>query len=185
MLKLFIYTLVGSLLMLVGAIATGVLAEAGPDGSISFVLSDLEQRAPRDRLAALDLPRLRRGVPDQDAVVPVPRLDAGRLHADADPGARVFSAILSKVAAYGFIAIALPLFPQGAHEYQELLLLIALASILYGSAMAFTASQARLVLGYSSLAQLGFITLGIFALNDRGVDGALLQSVNHALVTVA
>ena len=54
----------------------------------SFVLSDLAKANLLDRLAALDLPRLRRGVPDQDAVVPVPRLDARRLHADADPGAR-------------------------------------------------------------------------------------------------
>ncbi len=78
--------------------------------------------------------------------------------------------------------IALPLFPHAAVKYQELLLLVALASILYGSVMAFTTTQARLVLGYSSVAQLGFIVLGIFALNERGADGALLQSANHALV---
>ncbi len=94
----------------------------------------------------------------------------------------VFTAILSKVAAYGFLQIALPLFPHAAVKYQELLLLVALASILYGSAMAFTTTQARLVLGYSSVAQLGFIVLGIFALDERGADGALLQSVNHAIV---
>ena len=94
----------------------------------------------------------------------------------------VFTAILSKVAAYGFLQIALPLFPHAAVKYQELLLLVALASILYGSAMAFTTTQARLVLGYSSVAQLGFIVLGIFSLDARGADGALLQSVNHAIV---
>jgi NADH-quinone oxidoreductase subunit M len=94
----------------------------------------------------------------------------------------VFTAVLSKVAAYGFLQIALPLFPRAAVQYQELLMLLSLASILYGSAMAFSTSQARLILGYSSVAQLGFITLGIFALNQQGADGALLQAVNHGLV---
>jgi NADH-quinone oxidoreductase subunit M len=61
-------------------------------------------------------------------------------------------------------------------------LLIAVASILYGSAMAFTTTQMRLVLGYSSVAQLGFIVLGVFALNETGSQGAVLQMVNHGLV---
>jgi len=59
---------------------------------------------------------------------------------------------------------------------------VALASILYGSVMAFTTTRLRLILGYSSLAQLGFITLGIFALNAQGAQGALFQAFNHGLV---
>ena len=62
------------------------------------------------------------------------------------------------------------------------MLLIALASILYGSVVAFTQTDARLIAGYSSVAQLGFITLGIFSLNPQGAQGALLQMVNHGLV---
>jgi NADH-quinone oxidoreductase subunit M len=79
----------------------------------------------------------------------------------------------------------LPLFPEATVHYQELLLLIALASILYGSVMAFTQTDTRLIVGFSSIAQLGFITLGIFALNPQGTQGALLQMVNHGLVTAA
>jgi NADH-quinone oxidoreductase subunit M len=94
----------------------------------------------------------------------------------------VFSGVLSKVGAYGFLAIVLPLFPQAAAHFQVLMLLIALASIIYGSALAFTQTDARLIAGYSSVAQLGFITLGIFALNPQGAQGALLQMVNHGLV---
>jgi len=60
-----------------------------------------------------------------------------------------------------------------------------LASIIYGSAMAFTQTNARLILGYSSVAQLGFITLGIFSLNPQGAQGALLQMINHGVVTAA
>jgi NADH-quinone oxidoreductase subunit M len=90
--------------------------------------------------------------------------------------------VLSKIGAYGFLRIVLPLFPQAAAHFQTLMLLIALASILYGSVVAFTQTDARLIAGYSSVAQLGFITLGIFSLNPQGAQGALLQMVNHGLV---
>ena len=97
----------------------------------------------------------------------------------------VFSGVLSKVGAYGFLRIVLPLYPQAAAHFQTLMLLIALASILYGSVVAFTQTDARLIVGYSSVAQLGFITLGIFSLNPQGAQGALLQMFNHGLVVAA
>jgi NADH-quinone oxidoreductase subunit M len=92
--------------------------------------------------------------------------------------------VLSKVAAYGFLRIVLPIFPDAAADFQTLLLVLALASIVYGSAQAFTQTDARLILGYSSVAQLGFITLGVFALDadGAGAQGALLQMINHGLV---
>ena len=67
-------------------------------------------------------------------------------------------------------------------HYQEFMLVLALLSILYGSVMAFSVTNTRLVLGYSSVAQLGFIVLGIFALRDTSTQGAILQAVNHGLV---
>jgi NADH-quinone oxidoreductase subunit M len=97
----------------------------------------------------------------------------------------VFSGVLSKVGAYGFLRIVLPLYPQATAHFQTFMLLIALASILYGSVIAFTQTDARLIAGYSSVAQLGFITLGIFSLNPQGAQGALLQIVNHGLVVAA
>ena len=78
--------------------------------------------------------------------------------------------------------MVLPIFPDATVRFQEVVMLIALASILYGSVMAFTQTNARLVAGYSSIAQLGFITLGIFTLRPDGADGAVLQMVNHGLV---
>ncbi len=99
------------------------------------------------------------------------------------PAVAVFSAILSKVAAYGFLRIVLPLFPYAAVHFQLIMLIIALASILWGTVVAFTTPDARLVVAYSSVAQLGFIILGIFSLRSQGGQGALLQMVNHALVT--
>jgi NADH-quinone oxidoreductase subunit M len=96
----------------------------------------------------------------------------------------VFSGVVSKVAAYGFLRIVLPLFPAAAHDWQVIMLILAICSILYGSILAFTQTNLRLILGFSSVAQLGFIVLGIFALDPsaRGAQGALLQAVNHGLV---
>jgi NADH-quinone oxidoreductase subunit M len=180
--KLVIYTLVGSLLMLAAAIATGVLAGEQNGGHITFVLSQLQ-----------GLP-LSRGSQEWIflffAAAFLVKMPAFPLHGWMPDGYRampievlmVFSGVLSKVGAYGFLAIVLPLFPQAAAHFQVLMLVIALLSILYGSAMAFTQTNARLIAGYSSVAQLGFITLGIFALNPQGAQGALLQMVNHGLV---
>ncbi len=180
--KLVIYTLVGSLLMLAAAIATGVLASEQHGTPLTFVLSSLH---------ALPL-----SGGSQEwiflffAAAFLVKMPAFPLHGWMPDGYRampievlmVFSGVLSKVGAYGFLAIVLPLYPHAAVHFQTLMLLIALASILYGSAMAFTQTNARLIAGFSSVAQLGFITLGIFALNPQGAQGALLQMVNHGLV---
>jgi NADH-quinone oxidoreductase subunit M len=98
------------------------------------------------------------------------------------PALAVFSGVLSKVAAYGFLRVVLPLFPAASADFQTLIALLALLSIVYGSVQAFTQTNLRLVLGYSSVAQLGFIVLGIFSLRAEGATGSLLQMVNHGLV---
>jgi NADH-quinone oxidoreductase subunit M len=94
----------------------------------------------------------------------------------------VFSAVVSKVGVYGFLRIVLPLLPQASVHFQDLMLAIAVVSILYGSVLAFSQDDARLIVGYSSIAQLGFILLGIFSLDAKGGQGAVLQMVNHGLV---
>jgi NADH-quinone oxidoreductase subunit M len=94
----------------------------------------------------------------------------------------VLSGVLSKVGAYGFLRVVLPTYPDATLQFQEVVMVIALASIIYGGVMAFTQTNVRLVAGFSSLSQLGFITLGIFALRPDGADGAVLQMVNHGLV---
>ena len=92
--------------------------------------------------------------------------------------------MLSKVGAYGFLRVVLPIMPDATELFQTTMLILALAAIIYGSAMAFTKLDLRLILGFSSVAQLGFITAGIFALNTSGAEGAVLQMVNHGLVVV-
>ncbi len=100
------------------------------------------------------------------------------------PVLALLSGVLSKVAAYGFLRVVLPIYPDATVQFQELVLVIATVSILYGSAMAFTQTNVRLIAGYSSIAQLGFITLGVFSLTAGGADGAVLQMINHAFVVV-
>jgi NADH-quinone oxidoreductase subunit M len=173
----------GSLLMLAGAVALGVLSTP-PGGEISFSLADLAQRSASEGeqqwifllFAAAFLVKapafpLHGWVPDTYRSTPLPVL-------------ALLSGVLSKVGVYGFLRIVLPTMPDAAVHWQELMLVIAVASILYGSVLAFSQDNVRLVLAYSSIAQLGFIVLGIFALDDKGAQGAVFQMVNHGLVVV-
>ena len=74
--------------------------------------------------------------------------------------------------------------PEGSQHWQELFIVMAVFSILYGSVLAFSQDNVRLVVAYSSIAQLGFIVLGIFALDDKGAQGAVFQMLNHGIVVV-
>src|SRR5215208_4223690 len=180
--KLVIYTLAGSLLMLAGAVALGVLSGTESGEPISFLFSDLAQRTLPEGtqnwifwlFAAAFLVKMpafpfHGWMPDGYRAAPIPVLI-------------VFSGVLSKVGAYGFLRIVLPIMPDASVKFQEILIIVAVVSILYGSILAFSQDNARLVVGYSSVAQLGFITLGIFSLDDKGAQGAVLQMVTHGLV---
>ncbi len=181
-LKLVVYTFVGSLLMLAAAVATGVLAAERSGRHIDFALSALQgvhlSSGSQDWIFLLfaaaflvKMPAfpLQGWMPDGYRAMPTEAL-------------MTFSGVLSKVGAYGFLAIVLPLFPKASVHFQMLMLIIALISIIYGSILAFSQTDARLIAGYSSVAQLGFITLGIFSFTSQGAQGALLQMVNHGLV---
>lgn len=182
--KMLIYTLAGSLLMFAAAVAAGSIAAADHGKDINFLLSDLQR---------LPLPHgTQRWIFLCFALAFLVKMPAVPLHGwlkDAYkamplPALALFSGVLSKVAAYGFLKLALPLFPDAAADFRILMLCLAVASILYGSALAFTTTDARLVVGYSSIAQLGFIVLGIFSLTSDGAQGSILQMVNHGVVTV-
>jgi NADH-quinone oxidoreductase subunit M len=183
--KMVIYTMAGSFLMLVAAVATGVIASSDHGTAINFTFSAL-QHLPLSRT-------------DEDwmflafTVAFLVKMPIAPFHgwlADAYksmpiPAVAVFSGVVAKVASYGFLQIVLPLFPHASRHFQLLMLIIALVSILWATAMAFTTRDARLVIAYSSVAQMGFILLGIFSLRPEGAQGALLQMINHGLVTAA
>jgi len=97
----------------------------------------------------------------------------------------VLSGIVGKAGLYGLLRIAIPFFPQPVHDLRVLMLALGSVSLVYGSLLAFRAPDFRGVVMYSSLAQAGLIVLGLFANNSLGTDGAVLQIVNHALVSTA
>jgi NADH-quinone oxidoreductase subunit M len=182
--KMIVYTLVGSLLMLVAAIATAVLA-ADQVGELSFSIADLRANTVSEDsqdwifwfftaafLIKMPAVLVHGWMPDAYRASPIAVL-------------ALLSGVLSKVGAFGFLRVVLPVYPDATIQFQEVVMVIALASILYGSVMAFTQTNVRLIAGFSSVAQLGFITLGIFSLRTEGADGAVLQMVNHGLVVGA
>ena len=181
--KLVVYTLVGSFFMLAGAIATGVLASDQNGTGITFVISSLQHlplsHASQEWIFLCFAVAFLVKMP----LVPFHGWLADGYKSMPIPAVAVFAGIVSKVAAYGFLRIVLPLFPFASAHFQTLMLLVALVSILWATSVAFTTPDARLVIAYSSVAQLSFITLGIFSLRPEGGQGALLQMLNHGLVT--
>ena len=168
-----VYTMVGSLLMLASVVAFGVsqgtfsLVESGTSDNVWVFLGFAVAFAIKAPLFPFHgwLPVAYREAPVEVAAV--------------------LSAIVSKTAVYGFLRIGLPKFPEPAEDLTVLVLVLASAGLLYGSILAFRAPDLRGIVAYSSMAQMGLITLGVFAVNDLGLDGAVLQSVNHALVSAS
>jgi NADH-quinone oxidoreductase subunit M len=99
--------------------------------------------------------------------------------------AAVLSGVVSKAAGFGFLFIAIPRFPDPADDLQPLILALAATGLIYGSLVAFRAPDVRGVIAYSSLAQMSLVTIGLFALNTLGTTGAVLQMVNHGLLSGA
>ena len=97
--------------------------------------------------------------------------------------AGVLSGVVSKAAAYGFLRIAIAKFPEPTQHYRAAILALAAVGLIYGSLLAFRAPDIRGVIAYSSLAQMGLITMGVFSVNDLGLDGAVLLMVTHGLVS--
>jgi NADH-quinone oxidoreductase subunit M len=96
----------------------------------------------------------------------------------------LLSGVISKVAAYGLLRIAIAKFPEPAHDFRVPILVLASIGLVYGSFLAFRSPDIRGVIAYSSLAQMALITYGLFAFNDLGFTGAVLQMVNHGLISM-
>jgi NADH-quinone oxidoreductase subunit M len=100
-------------------------------------------------------------------------------------GSVVLAGVLLKMGTYGFVRFALPLFPVAAETFVPWMFGIALVGILYGALVAMVQSDVKKLVAYSSVAHLGFVMLGMFALNLEGLEGSILQMVNHGLSTGA
>ena len=100
-------------------------------------------------------------------------------------GSVILAGILLKMGVYGFIRFAIPLFPQAFHDGFEWLTLLAVAGIIYGALVCIVQKDIKKLVAYSSVSHLGFIMLGLFALNAEGVQGSVLQMLNHGVSTGA
>jgi NADH-quinone oxidoreductase subunit M len=168
-----IYTMAGSLLMLAAVIAFGLskhsfdLVSTGTSGSRWVFLGFLAAFAVKAPLFPLHgwLPDAYRESP--------PEVSA------------VLSGLISKAAVFGFIRICFGKLPGPFHDFRHVVLALAVVGLIYGSLLAFRAPDIRGVIAYSSLAQMGLITIGIFAASSSGLSGAVLQSVNHGLISAS
>jgi NADH-quinone oxidoreductase subunit M len=183
-LKFFLYTLVGSSLMLV-AILYLVAQYKEQTGHYSFELSELKLLLlPATTqlwlfcafaLAfAIKVPLVPFHTWLPEAYVQAPTA-----------GTVMLSAVMVKMATYGFLRFAMPLFPSGSHRASATLALLAVVGIIYGAYCAWVQTDLKKLVAYSSVSHLGFVMLGIYTLSADGVRGSILQMVNHGISTAA
>jgi NADH-quinone oxidoreductase subunit M len=178
--KFFLYTVVGSLFMLVAILYLYVKT-----GSTSFAFSDLLalELTVREQVFlflafglafAIKVPvfPFHTWLPDAHVEAPT-------------PGSVILAGVLLKLGTYGFVRFALPLFPQAAGLFSLPMMALAVIGIVYGAMMAFAQDDIKKLVAYSSVSHLGFVMLGLFALNTEAVQGGILQMVNHGISTGA
>jgi NADH-quinone oxidoreductase subunit M len=100
-------------------------------------------------------------------------------------GSVILAAILLKMGGYGFLRFSLPMFPEASHYFQPLVYTLSVVAIIYTSLVALMQEDMKKLIAYSSVAHMGFVTMGIFSFTRQGIDGALFQMVSHGLVSGA
>jgi len=183
--KFFIYTAVGSLLMLVAIIFVYYYAvQSGLGGDGFSVLKFYQLAIPVDIQIwlfmafalsfAIKVPMfpLHTWLPDAHTEAPT-------------AGSVILAAILLKMGTYGYLRFAMPLFPNALDFFMPFLATLAVIGIIYGALVAMMQEDVKKLVAYSSVSHLGFVMLGVFALNLQGMAGGLLQMVNHGISTGA
>ena len=176
--KFFLYTLVGSVLMLVAII---VLYFKGG----TFNILELSRMALPYKLQLMLFWAFFAAFAVKVPMFPVHTWlpDA---HTEAPTaGSVILAAILIKMGAYGFLRFSLPMFPEAAKAMTPYMMALSVIAIIYGGIVCLAQTDLKRLIAYSSVSHMGFVTLGIFALNAQGLEGGILQMINHGVVTGA
>src|ERR1700744_3146487 len=100
-------------------------------------------------------------------------------------GSVILAGILLKMGAYGFLRLSLPLLPEASHYYAPLIFTLSVIAVFYTSLVALMQEDMKKLIAYSSVAHMGFVTAGIFAFTQQGIEGAVVQMISHGLVSGA
>jgi len=185
--KFFLYTLFGSVLMLLGILALYFVNVKVGTGRLTFDIVELYAVGPKIPLSlqvwiflaffigfAIKVPMFPFHTWLPDAHVEAPTA-----------GSVILAGILLKMGTYGFVRFALPLLPQASQVFVPFMVLLSIIGIIYGALVAMAQTDVKKLVAYSSVSHLGFVMLGVFALNEQGVLGAQLQMINHGISTGA
>jgi NADH-quinone oxidoreductase subunit M len=108
------------------------------------------------------------------------------VHVEAPTGgSAVLAAIMLKLGAYGFLRFSMPITPDASHEWAGLMVGLSLVAVLYVGLVAMVQQDMKKLVAYSSVAHMGFVTLGFFVFNDLGMSGAIVQMIAHGFVSAA
>jgi NADH-quinone oxidoreductase subunit M len=177
--KFFLYTLAGSLLFLVGVIV--LYFQGGETFDIlALTAEDLPFRVQSWLFFAFLIA----------FAVKVPMVPVHTWLPDAHvqaptAGSIILAGVLLKMGAYGFLRFSLPMLPEASTYFSTLMLALSALAIVYGGLLALAQDDLKKLVAYSSISHMGFVTLGIFALNQRGLQGSILQMFNHGVTTGA
>jgi NADH-quinone oxidoreductase subunit M len=100
-------------------------------------------------------------------------------------GSVILAAILLKMGGYGFLRFSLPMFPVASHDFAPLVFTMSVIAIIYTSLVALAQEDVKKLIAYSSVAHMGYVTLGIFTFTTQGIDGAIFQMLSHGIVSAA
>ena len=189
--KFVLYTLVGSLLMLVAILATAFAYQGAHGGEWAGAFDFELLRAYAGTTGFADgLQLLGFAAFFLAFAIKVPMFPFHTWLPDAHveaptAGSVILAAVMLKLGAYGLIRFNLSFFPDAAHTYAPLIIVLSLIAIIYGAVVAMVQPDLKKLIAYSSVSHMGFVTLGIFVFQEQALDGAILQMINHGLITGA
>ncbi|WP_417480132.1 NADH-quinone oxidoreductase subunit M [Maricaulis maris] len=176
--KFFLYTLLGSVLMLVAMIV--MFLQAGTTDVTVLLETEFARNAQMWMWLAffasfaVKMPMwpVHTWLPDAHVQAPT-------------AGSVILAGVLLKLGGYGFLRFSLPMFPEASDYFAPMVFVLSIIAIIYTSLVAFRQTDIKKLIAYSSVAHMGFVTMGLFAMNETGVQGAIFQMISHGVISGA